>query len=307
MVAKKGTPEYEVWIKTPGYVEYCNKIKESSIRRSQNPEWIRNNKEVGKKNSQNPEWHKKLIIAHQEMVKNPEWIRKHREVSQNPEWLRKNKEQCQKLALDPEWLRKNKEMHQNEEYKNKHKIAIRKVWEDPNFKNKHKVRMGEVTNTYEWQFKRKDGQVGGLWYGVVKYPSRTVYCELWNKDLWKRIDAFWDYKSSLSGLTKEDNKDKNGKCIALSRHHVYWQPKACCDYDNDKEQYIARINVGTAMKPNFINHYIKDNNPNKFVLLTSKEHGMISKDKLKWIKEFERIIEERGGKSYLTREKINLI
>ncbi len=144
--------------------------------------------------------------------------------------------------------------------------------------------------------------VGGFWYGSVKYhDKKRIYCELWNRDLWDRIDICWGYKSVLSGKTKADNHNR-----ALSRHHVYWQPKACCGWDEDTQGYYAWINIGSNRYPKWYKHYIKGD-PNKFVLLTNSEHQKCSKDKLKWIKIFEDIIDKHGGKCYFTKEEMKSI
>lgn len=171
--------------------------------------------------------------------------------------------------------------------------------QNPEWRRKNKEAAIKTAQNPEWKLNMVESKIGGFWYGNVRDGERK-YCELWNRDLWNRIDAFWNCKSSLSGLTKEDN----GR--ALSRHHVYWQPKACCEWDEDKQGYYAWINIGTNRKPNWYKHYV-NGDPNKFVLLTSKEHGMVSKDKLKWIKIFEDIIEQRDGKSYYTKEEMKLI
>jgi hypothetical protein len=156
---------------------------------------------------------------------------------------------------------------------------------------------------YATLVKLVEAKYGGFWYGVVRYYDERIYCSLWNSDLFRRIDAAQDFKSILSGKTKEDNRDKHGKARALIRHHVYWQPKACCEWDEDVGGYYAWINIGTPKKPNWYKYYI-NGDPNKFVLLTMEEHGTVSKDKLKWIKIFEKLIETKlGGKCYLTKEE----
>jgi hypothetical protein len=142
--------------------------------------------------------------------------------------------------------------------------------------------------------------LGGFWYGNVRYVGKK-YCELWNSNLWRRIDAYQNYKSILSGKTKADNGG-----ITLSRHHVYWQEKACCVWDEDAQGYYAMINIGTAKRPNMYKYYVGDD-PNKFVLLTKSEHGMIAKDKIKWIKIFEDLIKKQGGKCYYTKEEFKAI
>jgi hypothetical protein len=132
-------------------------------------------------------------------------------------------------------------------------------------------------------------QRGGFWYGAVTYFEGKPYCELWTKNLLIRIRAYGGNKSILSGKTKADN---NGR--ELSCHHVYGQKKACCVWDEDAQGYYAMIDGER--------YYIKGD-PNKFVVLTSEEHGWVKKDKLKWIKIFEDIIEKQGGKCYYTKEE----
>jgi hypothetical protein len=143
-----------------------------------------------------------------------------------------------------------------------------------------------------------EAKVGGFWYGNVRYNGKKKYCELWNKDLWVRIDTFQNNRSILSKKTKIDNGGR-----ALTRHHVYWQERACCEWSEDDHGYYAMINIGTAKKPNMYRHYVGED-PNKFVLLTAKEHGEVAKDKLTWIKKFEKIIDEDyWGKCFYTKEE----
>lgn len=145
-----------------------------------------------------------------------------------------------------------------------------------------------------------EGGFGGFWYGKVRYYDR-IYCELWCPDLWHRIDEAQNYQSILSGKTKEDNIGKSGKPRALSRHHVYWQPRACCVWDEDVGGYYAWIETGTKKYPNKVKYYI-NGDPNKFVLLTMSEHQMIKKDKIKWIEIFEELIDTKlGGVCYLPK------
>ena len=67
------------------------------------------------------------------------------------------------------------------------------------------------------------------------------------------------------------------------------------------------INIGTPKKPNMYRHYV-GSDPNKFVLVTAQEHGMLSKDKLKWIKICEKLIDQKyGGKCFYTKEEWKII
>lgn len=200
---------------------------------------------------------------------------------QDPEYCRRQKEGCQNrnkdFYKDPEWIRKNKE-------------GAQKRSQNPEWIRKNKER------SLEWRYNHKEGLLGGFWYGNVRYPDPIKYCELWCPDLWHRIDEAQNYQSILSGKTKIDNGGKS-----LSRHHVYWQPKACCEWDEDTQGYYAMINIGTAKYPFWYKHYIKGD-PNKFVLLTSSEHQMVKKDKFAWIEIFEELIETKlGGVCYLPK------
>jgi hypothetical protein len=310
MPPKKNSPEYEAWIKTPEYERWRERNKKAlqqTVKNNiKNPEWIRNNKKMIINRSKNPEWRNNIKKAAIKRSQDPEWLKNNKNASikrsQNPEWIRNNKEHLKKLCENPEWQLMMKERNQN---LSKNPQWMKKFNEGMQKRNKNPEWRTNIKKSAKLRWENPEyieNLIGGFWYGAVHYPDRTIYCELWNRDLWNRIDAFWDYKSSLSGLTKEDNKDKNGKCVALSRHHVYYQPKACCEWDEDKQGYYAWINIGTNIKPNWYKHYI-NGDPNKFVLLTSKEHGQVGYNKLKWVKIFEDIIEQRGGKSYLIKEK----
>ena len=292
-------------------------------KRSQNPEWIRNHKEGIHKSSQTPEWiqhHKEAMVKN---GKNPERTRKIVEKakvrSQNPEWMRESKERNQKLSLDPEWLRKTKEGSQrrslNPDYLRENKERNQKLSKDPEWIRKTtegvqkralniewrsnlKVGAQKRSNSPIWRLNHMEGLVGGFWYGNVRYPRDGDYCGLWCKDLWDRIDAAQNYQSILSGKTRYDNDDH-----ALDRHHVYWQKKACCEWDEDVQGYFCWVDVRTKKNPNKVKYYIRGD-PNKFVLLTKEEHLMVRKDKLKWIKIFEELIESKlDGICYLPKEE----
>lgn len=113
---------------------------------------------------------------------------------------------------------------------------------------------------------------------------------MWNENLRRRIRAFFNNTSVLSGRGKEENCGRN-----LSCHHVYYQKKACCEWDEDANGYYCFIDG---------ERYDIKGNPNKFVTLTAGENTMVEKDKLKWVKIFEDLIEdEYNGKCYFTKEE----
>jgi hypothetical protein len=241
--------------------EHKRKVKESHRNTDfyKNPEWKRKNKEAAQKRSQNPEWKRK----------NKEAIQKR---FQNSEYRNRNKEMLQNLTQDPEWKRKNKEAaqkrSQNLKWRDNQIIGAQKRIQNP-----------------EWQLNSTESRVGGFCIQNIRYSDRLYYCELWCPDLWLRIDKAQNYKSILSEKTKDDIIYLDGKTRALFRHHVYWQKKACCVWDEDAQGYYAWINIGTPKKPNKIKY---------------------SKDKLKWIKIFEDLIETKlGGICYIPKDPSN--
>jgi len=214
-----------------------------------------------------------------------------------PENMIKSKRVREKMYQDPKW-RANVLMGVQKRIKNP--VAIQ------NFKESRKRMVDDPV----WQENLLISASGtGFWYGhrsICPENRQKKYCEKWRKDLWVRIDAAWDYKSAISGKTKFENYRQ----AHLDRHHVYWQEKSCCEWDEDAKGYYAIINLGTKAKPNMYKHYIKGD-PNKFVLLTHREHKMVrgnkklGTSKLTWIKYFEDMIEKReleGKPCYLSHE-----
>lgn len=150
-----------------------------------------------------------------------------------------------------------------------------------------------------------ESRIGGFWYGNIKYYEfksngkfKKRYCELWTEDLKERIRAYWNYTSPLSGKTAKENRGRNLCC-----HHVYYQEKACCEWDEDVQGYFAMINIGTFKNPIMYKYPIKGD-PNKFVPLTTSEHMQSNFNRLEWIKLFEDIIDEQGGKCYFSKREI---
>lgn len=137
-------------------------------------------------------------------------------------------------------------------------------------------------------------RIGGFWYGNVKYYDKKKYCELWTRNLMKRIRLFFGNKSPLSGKTIIENAGRR-----LSCHHVYHQPKACCEWSEDEQGYYATIDGER--------YYVGDE-PNKFIPLTSGENSMVEHNKLTYIKIFEDLIRNKyGGISYYTKEEYKWI
>jgi hypothetical protein len=244
-------------------------LKCSLIKVTKSPSWIENNKNAMKQNPKNPLW-----VTNQKIAATKR--------SQDPVWLANQKVGGKKRMDNPLWKI------------NKRNGIINKYDTDQSYRENLLI--------------LHSGQ--GFWYGhPILHPEtkRKKYCELWNKDLWVRIDVAWDYKSAYSQKTRWDNYRQQH----LDRHHVYWQEKACCEWDEDAQGYFAMINNGTKAKPDMIKHYIKGD-PNKFVLLTHDEHTMVrgskksGKDKMYWVKYFEELIlkrEAEGKPCYLSKEE----
>ena len=183
-------------------------------------------------------------------------------------------------------------------------VAMKEAWDKPGVKVRKSAALKKFYEDPEKSAAMKEAHVGGFCIQNITYDERKKYCELWNPNLWRRIDACQGNRSIISGKTKEENSGR-----ALSRHHVYWQEKACCVWDEDAQGYFAMIDIGTKSKPEMYKHYI-NGSPNKFVLLTHEEHGMIRGNKklgttkLTWIKTLEDLIETKlDGKCYYTEDE----
>jgi len=147
-------------------------------------------------------------------------------------------------------------------------------------------------------------RVGGFWYGNVINDRGGSYCYKWNNYLRERIRAYWGNVSVLSG-SPETCVSCLGNPMAISCHHVYYQKSACCLWDEDEHGYYVNLNTVSSKKyPKWERYYIEDGNPNKFVTLTKHEHRKTETNKIRWIKLFEQIIEDRGGKCFYSDQDI---
>jgi DNA-directed RNA polymerase subunit RPC12/RpoP len=256
------------------------------------PVWLENNKRANAKKLETPEYREHLI----------EWAHNtHKIRSTHPTWNLHQAESTKILAKDPNWIKNNKitlnKIHNDLEIQRKIAESNRDRVDDPIYRERLLI---SITGE-------------GIWYGnksLIRWNNgsyRKYYCALWNKNLWDRIDAAYDYRSILSGKTRFENYNQE----SLTHHHLYWQEKACCEWDEDANGYYAWINNGTITTPEWIKYYIKGD-PNKFVLLTRDEHGKIrgnkkeGTDKIYYIKLMENLIEERakeGKKCYLSKEE----
>jgi hypothetical protein len=312
--------------------QWIENITIAAQKRAKDPVWIENNKKAMERRSQDPEWREMMSKRNKEMAKDPEWIKHQKESAQkrakDPVWIENNRKHLNRIRNDPDCVRNHKDgvrrYSKSEEGIKSHKEGVIKRSQNPNWKsnlsishrkenlsmetrknisigqlNKSKEAKRKTTEAVTKRNKRYDSRlkvmeynVGGFCYSHVKYnDKRDYYCELWTPELRAdQIRPYWDYKSVLSGKTKDDNKGKDLAC-----HHVYYQKKACCIWDEDINGYYVWIDHEK--------YYIKGD-PNKFVTLTNAENLMVNHDKLKWVKIFEDIIESQGGKCYFTKQEV---
>jgi DNA-directed RNA polymerase subunit RPC12/RpoP len=300
----------------------CSKC--AAKKRATDPLWKENNKCAMQKRALNPLYKEVELNAAIKRSNDPVWKDHHKKamekLSKDPSWIENNKKSTQDPVRNEKVKLGSQKRSSNPIYIEHLTLAIRKKFEDPAHREKmanaalkkaqdpvwlenNRKTLEKTKGSLQYlesQLKSRYGE--GIWYGNKYLQREYPYCELWNKNLWVRIDAAYDYKSIISGKDKFDNSGKH-----LQRHHVYWQPKACCIWDEDANGYYAWIvNGGKKIK-----YYIKGD-PNKFVLLTLEEHGKMrgnkreGTDKIYWIKYLEDLIEQRekeGKKCYLSPEE----
>lgn len=290
--------------------EYLRKLKELGKLRAQDSVWRANQKAGSQKRSKNPLWKANHTAGARKMAQDPVWQANHntmvRKLAADPNWQKTNKLMREEMYQDPIWQAKHRSSVQklamDQNWKDNNRKSREKMYRDPIWKSNQKLGSQKRSITDEWLLKNMEASVGGFCIQNITYRDPPVYCEFWCPDLWHRIDEAQNYQSILSGKTKSENICRDGKTRALSRHHVYWQPRACCEWDEDIGGYYAWIETGTKKHPNKVKYYIKGD-PNKFVLLTASEHMIIRQDKLKWIKIFEELIETKlGGICYLPKD-----
>lgn len=105
-----------------------------------------------------------------------------------------------------------------------------------------------------------------LWKGGISFEP---YCPKFNRDLKRRIRAFFEYRCMACGKST----DENGK--QLSCHHVEYNKQACCD---GKPVHFAALCIRCHMKTN--------------------------NDRERWESMLHRIIDEiYGSRSYYTKDE----
>ena len=282
---------------------YCNK-EETSKKQSESQKKFWSSEEVRKKQAESLK--KYWLNANLETYEKAS--EKSKIIQNMPGARLRNSEAQKKRFEDPNVREKHKlmlkETQSKPEVRIKNSVAQKKRFEDPEV-GRH---LSEAARKYYKDHPERGTKHGETlkklfldkqWYGSVTYKEPKKYCVLFNSDFKERCIAYWGNKSVLSSKTRAENGKKNRQ---LTVHHVYYQKKACCEWDEDLQGYYAMINLGTVRNPNIIRHNIKGD-PNKFVVLTNSEHATTNHDKLKWVELFEDLIENQGGKCYFTKEE----
>ena len=83
-------------------------------------------------------------------------------------------------------------------------MSIKKLWEN----DYYKIRIIEFN-------------LGGFWYGNVRYYNDDKYCEKFNNNFKERVRSFWNYKCFICDKPQSNRK--------LHVHHVHYDKKMCCN------------------------------------------------------------------------------
>lgn len=163
----------------------------------------------------------------------------------------------------------------------------------PNHREKISKSLEGREHTYEHTMKVLESNIGGFWYGNIRYDTKPIYCERW-KDVNPRVHAFFNYRCVECGIP-ENGRSHIG-------HHVFYVKKACCWYNEDGV-YYSNLNA-----PDHKEHdYLIGENPNYFVILCSKCHGKTNgnfANRQKWADHFRELIDTKfNGRCYLTPEE----
>jgi hypothetical protein len=190
----------------------------------------------------------------------------------------------EKMKLNVGWREQTKLRNQTQVRDPKYRTIMEKIWQN---------NIG-IKRTEEECIKISMGQQGiterSEWPG---YATEKRYCGLFSNELKERIRAYWRYMCGLTG--EPESPERNLEC-----HHVYWEKKSCCLYDEELERKYFIIKG---------EKYYYIGNPDKFIPLTVETHHTIAgnktKSRIEWVKEIETLINNFpfNGKSFFTREE----
>lgn len=178
------------WVRMDSYKDLCMKC--AAEKRSQNPEWIKNNKKAIKK-----------------MVKTPEWIKAHKKAMKKnvktSKWIKAHKNGIKKRSESEEWKIAIKKRSESEKWIEANKIGTQKRKDNPEIAKK-------VSAT-------KQGIPYDEWEGFIK---KSTYCNLFNLSLKEAIRLYFDDKCFMDNEPEENS-------WKLSIHHVNYDKRCGCD------------------------------------------------------------------------------
>ena len=151
--------------------------------------------------------------------------------------------------------------------------TLKKKYEDLTEREKFKTRAPTTPKSKEHRGKISTATMGNKnhnWAGGISFEP---YCPKFNKDLRKRIRAFFEYRCVTCGKTEEEN------IIKLSCHHVSYNKNACCD-----------------------------SKPVHFASLCVSCHSKTNHDRIRWENMINRIINDvYNGRSYFTSDEWRIL
>jgi hypothetical protein len=185
----------------------------------------------------------------------------------------KYRKRKQELANDPTYRKRlsdgvRKALAENPDINKKRSEYSLQRWQDPEFRARMSVtHMASWDKNYDRKMRRVELNVGGFWYGNVRYNEGPQYCELWNANLRERCRAYFDYTCVECGTPQNGRK--------LGVHHVHYNKKSCCD-----------------------------GSPRDLVPLCVDCHGATNHNRGYWEKHFTEMLHSYyGGKSFFTKEE----
>lgn len=153
-------------------------------------------------------------------------------------------------------------------------------------------------------------KIGNLNPAYIHGESKRRYCYVFFGRDGVRIRSliFYNYKCEECGKTNEESLLEYGSSLAV--HHVYYRKMACCKNELSYESGILKIGKMLYIKERdgSIHEHEIIGKPEKFVVLCKSCHGKtVIKDRYKWIKHYEDIVNTKyDGKSFLTKEEYEL-
>lgn len=140
-------------------------------------------------------------------------------------------------------------------------------WQDPEFRASQHISRIRSWDSESRKMRRVELNIGGFWYGNVRYNEGPQYCELWNENLRERCRTYFNH------VCVECGTPQNGRKLAI--HHVHYNKKSCCD-----------------------------GSPRDLVALCTDCHGATNHNRAYWEQHFTEMLHGYyGGKSFFTKEE----